>query len=139
MIVLDTNIISELMRTNPAREVVNWLDAQASETVFITSVTVAEISYGLEALPAGKRYHALQSRFQRFVTQAFQERILNFNQEAAYSYGKLMAHRKRVGRPMSVPDGQIAAIALVRDMTLVTRNIKDFDCIELDLINPFSD
>ena len=138
MILLDTNVVSELMRNSPSDHVLDWLDSQASETLFLSTVTLAEISYGLKCLPQGKHSQSLNTRFKQFIKQAFEQRIISFDREAAYCYGELMAYRKRVGRPMSSLDGQIAAVAQANTMVLATRNIKDFNSLDLEIINPFS-
>jgi hypothetical protein len=137
MIVIDTNIVSEVMKVAPNPIVLNWLNHQITENLHMTTVTISEISYGLSVLPKGKRRRGLLTRFQQFVRIAFQDRLLNFGELAAYAYGDIMAHQKKCGRPMSVPDGQIAAIAQVNGCALATRNIRDFSDTGLLLINPF--
>jgi toxin FitB len=135
MIVVDTNVISEAMRPQPAASVLNWLNNQDGNQLFITTVTLAEIGYGLRILPEGLRRRQLQSRFEQFVEQAFEERVLDFTASAARAYAEIMGHRKEAGRPMSLPDGQIASIA--HRFAIATRNIKDFEGCGLELINPF--
>jgi predicted nucleic acid-binding protein len=137
MIVLDTNVVSETMRVSPSTVVLDWLNSRATSSLFLTSVTIAEIEYGLKSLPEGRRRRSLTERFGRFITQAFEERIMNFDQHAARVYGDIMAHRKRIGRPMSVQDGQIAAMARLKGFSLATRNTRDFLDCEIELINPF--
>ncbi len=138
MILLDTNIISELMKTTPHPSVLAWINQQLNDTLFICSITVAEISYGLKVLPIGQRQKLLETRFEQFTTQAFYERILSFTTVAAHLYGEIMGYRKTLGRPLSILDGQIAAIALANNMAVATRNIKDFNDCGLELINPFN-
>lgn len=111
MIVVDTNVISEVMRLRPSPPVLNWLNAQDSNHLFITTVSLAEIGYGLRVLPDGQRRWQLHSRFEQFIAQAFEERVLDFTASAARAYAGIMGHRKEVGRPMSLLDGQIASIA----------------------------
>lgn len=137
MILLDTNIISEMMRPSPTIEVMTWLDAQKKEALFISSVTIAEITYGLHILPEGKRRKDLLDAFQQIITKLFKYRILTFDERAAYVYGEIMGHRKKLGKPLSVPDGQIAAIAHLNNAILATRNVRDFNHCHLKLINPF--
>jgi hypothetical protein len=137
MIVIDTNIISEVMRPQPSPAVTNWLNAQNSNDLYMTSVTLAEIGYGLRVLPEGQRRWQLSSRFEQFVAQAFEERVLDFTATAARAYAEIMGHRKEMGQPMSLPDGQIAAIAHAAGFAVATRNIKDFQDCGLELINPF--
>jgi len=137
MILLDTNVISEMMKKAPSPQVIEWMDQQPGSELFISAVTVAEIIYGLKALPAGNRRHFLETAFNKVVQEAFEHRVLSFNEIAASYYGKIMSHRKALGRPLSILDGQIAAIALAHGASLATRNIKDFKDCKLELINPF--
>jgi len=137
MIVVDTNVISEVMRPQPTPAVLNWLNAQDGNRLFITSVTLAEIGYGLRILPEGQRRWQLQSRFKQFIAQAFEERVLDFTAAAARAYAEIMGHRKEIGRAMSLPDGQIASIAHAHGFAVATRNIKDFEDCGVELINPF--
>jgi predicted nucleic acid-binding protein len=137
VIVLDTNVISEVMRPHPSEAVVTWLNQQPGTNLFITSISLAEIGYGLRILADGQRRRILQNRFEQFVTQGFEYRILNFDVAAAHIYSEIMGHQKEIGSPMSFPDGQIAAITLVNHFILATRNIKDFKHCGLDLVNPF--
>jgi hypothetical protein len=137
MIVVDTNVISEVMRPQPSATVLNWLNAQDSNRLFITTVTLAEIGYGLRILPEGQRRWQLHNRFEQFIAQAFEDRVLDFTASAARDYAELMGHRKEVGRPMNLPDGQIAGIAHAHGFSVATRNIRDFEDCGLELINPF--
>jgi predicted nucleic acid-binding protein len=137
MIIADTNIISELMKASPSLKVINWLDKQDSAQLYITTITIAEISYGLNALPAGNKRQGLENSFNKALRDAFSNRVFQFTDSAAFIYGKIMANRKKLGRPLNVLDGQIAAIALIHAATLSTRNINDFLDCELDLVNPF--
>lgn len=137
MIVLDTNIISEMMAAHPEVAVINWLNDQNAVTLFVSTITIAEISYGLRLLPKGQRHRLLQDRFERFIEQAFEQRILNFDEAAARVYGEVMGYRKEIGRPLSVPDGQIASIARMHGFAVATRNIKDFKDCGVEVINPF--
>jgi predicted nucleic acid-binding protein len=138
MILLDTNVISAVMAPAPPMRVVKWLDDQHSDVLYLSTVTIAEIAYGIRVLPDGKRRRALLTRFDGFVTTGFEQRILDFDTQSAYEYAELMAHRRRIVRPMSVPDGQIAAIARYHRMVVATRNVRDFEECGLDLIDPFS-
>ncbi len=139
MIVLDTNIISEIMRPKPDDTVIEWLNQQNSLDLFVNSISIAEISYGLYVLPNGKRKQQLQTRFEQFINNGFQFRILTFDEQAARMYGKVMGEAKRTGHPMSIADGQIAAIALTNDFAVATRNIKDFSYCGVRLVNPFNE
>ena len=137
MIVIDTNVISEVMKPSPSLAVLEWLNQQNSNSLFVSTITLGEIEYGLRILPAGKRRYDLKERFEQFMFQAFRQRILVFDEAAARSYGEVMGHRKELGRPMSVPDGQIAAIARSRGFAIATRNTSDFEECGVDLFNPF--
>jgi predicted nucleic acid-binding protein len=137
MILLDTNIISEMMKPNPAVNVSTWLDQQEIIQLFITTITIAEISYGLAALPNGQRRTFLEEAFNKAILEAFKYRILNFDEPAAHLYGRIMGQRKKQGRPLSIPDGQILAIACSQKSLIATRNIQDFIDSGADLINPF--
>lgn len=137
MILLDTNIISELMRPKPEEKVLTWLNEQESRDLFVSTISIAEISYGLHVLPEGHRRNVLKNAFGRAVQLGFLHRILSFDEAAAREYGKIMAIRKAMGRPLGVPDGQIAAIAYSQKMRLATRNVKDFVDCGLQLVNPF--
>ena len=137
MIILDTNIVSEFMTSPPASQVLEWLNNQNITSLYLTTVTIAEISNGLNIMPKGKRHDLLAERFEQFKQTAFEQRILPFDDGAARSYGILMGHRRQLGRPMSTLDGQIAAIADANNCHLATRNIKDFEHCQITLINPF--
>jgi predicted nucleic acid-binding protein len=136
MIVLDTNIISEVVKPSPSADVISWLNAQESVDLCVTTITLGEISYGIEALPDRKRRSTLAVTLDRFIERAFGDRILVFDRESAKEYGWLMANRRRLGRRLAAPDGQIAAIARRHRFQLATRNVKDFDECGVDLINP---
>ena len=137
MILLDTNVVSEVMKTRPAEAVVAWLNGQDSEKLHVSAITIGEIAYGLRILPEGKRRSGLRERFERFVTLAFDQRVLAYDESAARIYGDLMGDRKELGLPMSVPDGQIAAIARLNHLAVATRNVLDFEYCGIDVVNPF--
>jgi len=138
MIVLDTNVISEMQGRTHSERVLTWLDAYDVETLFLTTITVAEMRYGLELLDDGRRKTALISGFSRIESE-FIGRMLGFSPSAAYSYGVLAAERKKAGRPMETKDAMIAAICLANGATLATRNTRDFEGLDLKLVNPFED
>ncbi|MDZ7753680.1 MAG: type II toxin-antitoxin system VapC family toxin [Gammaproteobacteria bacterium] len=138
MILLDTNVVSEVMKTRPAEAVVKWFNGQHSEKLYVSSITIGEISYGLRILPDGKRRSGLRERFERFVALAFDQRVLAYDESAARIYGDLMGDRKELGLPMSVPDGQIAAIARLNHLAVATRNVADFENCGIDVVNPFA-
>lgn len=137
-LLLDTNVLSELMRENPAPEVMAWLDRQPETALMTTRITQAEILAGIAVLPAGKRRDALASGADQLFAQDFRGRCLDFGGLAAEQYAFIRAQRQRAGRPISTEDAQIAAIALAANLPLVTRNTKDFDGIDgLQIINPW--
>jgi len=137
MIIVDTNVVAEMMRASPAQEVVSWLNDQDAATLFLTTITIGEIGYGLEILPRGKRRLQLEQGFERVVAEAFAGRILAFDEEAARHYGVVMGRRKEIGRPLGVLDGQIASIARASGFAVATRNARDFDEVGVEVINPF--
>jgi hypothetical protein len=139
MIILDTNVVSEFMTSPPASQVLNWLNNQDVASLYLSTITIAEIGYGLRAMPEGKRRKLLSERFEQFVDSAFSERLLSFDESAARIYGEIMCHCKEIGRPMSSLDGQIAAIARSRGFSVATRNIKDFELCQIELVNPFDE
>jgi toxin FitB len=137
MLVLDTNVISEVMRPQPSPAVLVWLNQQQSSQVYITTISIAEIGYGLRILADGQRRRLLQSRFDQFIGHGFDSRILDFDRPAAEAYAEIMAFRKEIGSSISFPDAQIAAITWVSRFILATRNTKDFEQCGIGLINPF--
>lgn len=137
MILLDTNVLSEMMRPSPEPSVIEWLNQRETVTLYVSTITLAEIGYGLNVLPKGKRRRSLETRFEQFVSAGFEHRIVDFDARAARAYGEVMGHRKRLGRPMGILDGQIAAIARVRDFAVATRNVRDFEGCKLQVLNPF--
>ena len=137
MIILDTNVLSELMKAQPERSVVRWIGEHKATNLFITTLTQAEILYGLEILPAGKRRTALKAAATSMFEQDFFKRILPFDTNAAQLFATIAVKRRKIGLPISQIDAQIAAIALSHHATLATRNIKDFEECNLNLINPF--
>lgn len=139
MLIIDTNVVSEMMRPEPSRRVIGWLSRQTASDVHMTALTVAEISYGLETMPNGRRQRDLDARFRQVLESGFSGRILAFDAATGLVYGKIMAARRDEGRPMSVVDGQIAAIAKVNAAVLATRNVTDYVGCDIALVNPFED
>lgn len=138
MILLDTSVLSELMRREPDPAVVAWLDSQSAHDVYVSAVTRAEIELGIALLPDGRRKQELQTAAARMFAE-FSGRCLAFDGQAATRYAGLVAARTRAGRPISVEDGQIAAIALAGGLALATRNVADFDGVDgLLLLDPFT-
>jgi len=140
MILLDSNVLSELMRPNPDPHVIRWLDEKSEWDLWISAVTVAEIQLGISLLPAGNRRKLLLDLSEQMFQENFPGRCLPFDYEAAFEYALIVAERKHQGHPIHVEDAQIAAIARTANLTLATRNTKDFSGIkELKLINPWED
>ena len=137
MIFLDTNVISEMMKKLPDAKVMAWVDQHKAAELFITTITIAEIEYGINILPEGNHKYSIETSFNKTVKDAFKHRIFSFDEPAAHLYGSIMSNRKKIGRPLSVLDGQIAAIALAHGAAIATRNIRDFVDCHLTLINPF--
>jgi hypothetical protein len=137
MILLDTNVVSEVMKARPAEAVIGWLNTQPSNRLFVSAVTIGEIAYGLHILPDGKRRAGLHERFERFIALAFDQRVLGYDERAARIYGELMGERRELGRPMSIPDGQIAAIARRDHLAMATRNVFDVEGCGIEVVNPF--
>lgn len=126
------------MRVTPSKAVLNWLNGRDAALLYLTTITIAEIVYGLRILADGKRRRLLADSFERFVAKAFVQRILCFDEPAARCYGDIMGRCKEMGRPISVPDGQILAIGRAQGFAIATRNSKDFEDCGTDLINPFN-
>ncbi|MEU7477459.1 type II toxin-antitoxin system VapC family toxin [Lentzea sp. NPDC042327] len=139
MIVLDTNVVSELMRQVPNDEVVRWVDRYPADEVFITAVTAAELAYGVERMPDGQRKSALAVKVSELLAEDFQGQILPFDGVAATYYGEIAAEREEQGSPISMADAQIAAICRRFAACLATRNIKDFADTGITLLNPWRD
>ena len=139
MIVLDTNVISELMRRQTDERVLNWVDAQDQDDLFATAVAVGEILYGIARLPEGKRKSDLRAAANETFDVDFTDRILAFDKAAAEHYGHVVSQRERRGRPISMADALIAPICLSYSASLATRNIADFEGVGLELIDPWSD
>jgi predicted nucleic acid-binding protein len=137
MIVLDTNVISALMRKEPEKPVVSWLDAQPAASIWITAITVMEIRFGLHSMPKGRRQDALLRSFELMLKSMIEGRIASFDAEAGIHAAELMAQRKRVGRPAEVRDTMIAGIVLANRAALATRNTQHFKDLPLTLINPW--
>ena len=137
MFLLDTNVISELMKTPADKNVVAWADDQSVSSLYISAVTHAEIHLGIELKPEGKRKTELRERAERILAR-LDKRILSFDKYDAIRFATIVAERRRLGRPIHHNDAQIAATAVEERLTLVTRNTKDFEHIEgLNLLNPW--
>lgn len=137
MILLDTNVISELVRTAPEARVEAYLRRHRSEAMFTAAICLAEIRYGLARLPAGRRRDDLAMSVEAFLTGGFEDRILPFNAACAGLYGLIRAEREARGLPIEVEDAMIAATARAHGATLATRNVADFEFCGITVVNPW--
>ena len=137
MVVVDTNVLSELMKPLPASEVVGWMNAWPVSQLNTTTITMAEVLYGIEILPAGKRRNDMQQRLEIMFQGKFAGRILTFDIPAARAFAEISARRRTMGRPILEIDAQIAAIARSRGASVATRNIRDFEDCGVALIDPW--
>jgi predicted nucleic acid-binding protein len=138
MIILDTNVLSALMRTKPEAAVVAWLDRQPAESVWITSITVFETRFGLALLPKGRRRQVLETAFVQLLEEDLQNRVLEFDSAAAVEAATLAAVRQRAGRPVDMRDTQIAGIALAHRAQIATRNVRHFTDLTVAVIDPWN-
>ena len=138
MVVLDTNVVSELMRLTPDRSVMTWFSAQHSAELYLTAVTEAELRAGAAILPAGRRRDRLAAEIDAMVREDFAGRVLPFDSAAARAYGAIAAARRSLGRPILEADCQIAAIARTTGAAVATRNRADFDHCGIALIDPWT-
>jgi toxin FitB len=137
LIILDTNVISELARPAPDLGVLSWLDSLPIDETAITAITAAELLYGIRRLPDGRRKAELSETVRAIIDTDFHGRVEPFDARAAGHYADLVTGRERAGRPITMPDAQIAAICLVNRATLATRNAPDFTDTGVDLVNPW--
>ena len=137
MIILDTNVLSELMRPKPSAQVVLWVEKQHAAELFTTSITEAEIFYGIELLRSGKRREGLQAAAEAMFEEEFAGRVLAFDSEAARAFATIAARRREHGKPISHPDAQIASIVKLLGAALATRNVADFEGCEIHVIDPW--
>jgi toxin FitB len=137
VIILDTNVVSELMRPLPSKAIAKSLSPYPAQDLCTTTVTLAEILYGIEILPAGKRKRELLAGAGRLFQIVLEGRILSFDEPAAQRFSQIAADRRRCGRPIAELDAQIAAIAHVHSATLATRNTTDFEGCGVRLVNPW--
>ncbi len=138
MIVLDTNILSELMKPEPESKVLYWFQRQVSASLFTTTISQAEILYGVALLPEGKRRAELEKAVEGLFEEDFFERLLSFDKVAAQCYATIVVGRRQMGRPISQSDAQIAAIAHSRGAAIATRNDLDFTDCHIEVINPWN-
>jgi predicted nucleic acid-binding protein len=137
MIVLDTNVLSETLKPVPSQAVLQWLAAQERIAIFITSVTQAEVLYGVESLPAGKRRVRLHDAIENLFMNEFQGRILSFDEDSARLFPGIVSIRKRLGRPISQFDAMIASICRSRSAAIATRNVDDFLHCGISIVDPW--
>ena len=137
MIVIDTNVLSELMRPTPSELVRNWVQRQYAEQLFTTTITQAEMLFGIALLPEGRRRSALAAAARQMFAEDFAGRVLAFDAAAAEAFAPIAAARRQQGRPMGAFDAQIAAIAASRGAALASRNVSDFLDCGLTVINPW--
>ena len=138
MIILDTNVLSALMRMVPEARVVAWLDRQPAQSVWITSITLFEAYLGLALLPSGRRRRTLEAAFARLLQEDLENRVLDFDSAAATEAASLAAARQKNGRPVDLRDTQIAGIALARRATLATRNVRHFRDLRILIVDPWA-
>jgi predicted nucleic acid-binding protein len=137
LIILDTNVLSALMQKAPEPLVVDWLDQQPAESVWITSVTLFEARLGLALLPAGRRRKVLEAAFNQLLLEDLEGRVLDFDRPSAEAAAALAAERQRKGRAVDIRDTQIAGIVIARRAKLATRNIKHFSDLKVEVVNPW--
>jgi toxin FitB len=137
MTILDTNVVSEIMRPVPAPVVLQWISDQISEELHVTAITMAEILYGIELLPRGKCQEILRAGAEQLFRVIFTDRILTFDARAAREFSLIASSRRKQGRPMSEFDAQIAAIARAKNAVIATRDTDDFEGCGVKLVNPW--
>jgi toxin FitB len=138
MVVLDTNVLSELMQQRANPVVQRWLDRQAELSVWTTSITIFEIRYSIELLPRSRRRASLEAEFERLIEDDIQGRIVPFDAQAATVAAGLMAERQRTGRSGDLRDTMIAGIVIASHATLATRNIRHFDDLSVPVVDPWA-
>jgi predicted nucleic acid-binding protein len=138
MIVLDTNVVSAIMREEPDLLAAAWLDRQRFESLWITKFTIFEIRYGIEILEKGRRQKRLEDKFERSLADYFHERILSVDEAAVRAGARFAARRRRAGRMSDFQDATIAGIVITRDAELATRNIRHFDDPAIRVVNPWA-
>lgn len=137
-ILLDTNVVSELMRVSPSAAVAAWVADRPLEDLFFSAVSEAELRHGAAILPAGRRRDALVFRIEAMLRDAFEDRVLPFDSDAARAYGNIAAARRATARPFAPADCQIAAIAASRGMAVATRNVRDFEGMGVQIVDPWA-
>jgi predicted nucleic acid-binding protein len=138
LIILDTNVVSEAIKVGRDPAVVAWLDGQSAETLYLTATSLSELSIGVEILPPGKRKDGLSAGLTDLLAKLFGSRILPFDREAAIAYGALVGAARTAGKAVSMPDGQIGAIASVHKFTVATRDSAPFVALRIPVVNPWA-
>lgn len=136
MILLDTNVVSEPLKSRPSSKVIEWLDSQAAETLHLSTVSYAELRFGVLRLPHGKRKNDLAAEVEQ-VLRLFRDRTLTFDLEAAEHLAQILARTEKIGRKIPAPDAYIAAIAMTRGFAVATRNVDHFRDTGVSVINPW--
>lgn len=137
MFLIDTNVISELMRATPAPSVLSWFSTQDPSSLYLSAVTEAELRTGIAILPVGQRRDGLKAALDATIAEDFEGRILPFDTDAAKTYAEIASMRRAAGRPIADADCQIAAIARAARAVVATRNLRDFEGCGIDLVNPW--
>jgi predicted nucleic acid-binding protein len=137
MILLDTNVVSEATRVQPDARVRQWLNGQSAQALFLCTPVLAELRYGIERLPGGRKRNALE-RAIADLEDGFRDRILPVDRATAHEYGRVVAIRDGLGKPVSTMDALIAAVARVHRAAIATRDVGDFEQLDLSLVNPFA-
>ncbi len=137
-VLLDTNVVSELLRPSPNPIVEGWVAGRQAADLNFSAVGEAELRYGVAVLPAGRRRDALALAIEAILREDFEDRVLPFDSAAAREYADIAASRRAAGRPVAPADCQIAAIARSRDLTVATRNVRDFADMEIELVDPWA-
>ncbi len=137
MIVLDTNVVSELMRPDPAPAVDAWVAGRPAESLFFSAVGEAELRYGVAIMPAGRRRNRVGGEIEAMLSEDFEGRVLPFDTRAARAYAEIAAACRAIGRPVAQADCQIGAIAQARGMAVATRNVRHFEHMGIDVIDPW--
>ena len=138
MILLDTNVLSGLMQRVPDQQLVEWLDDQSVESIWTTAITVFEVRMGLEPLAPGRRQRRLEQAFDQLLAEHLEGRIQAFDRTAAMAAGTIAANQQRASRTLEIRDLQIAGIATARRASVATRNVRHFEGLGLDVIDPWS-
>jgi predicted nucleic acid-binding protein len=137
MIILDTNVVSEPLKPSGNSAVLEWLDEQDIETLYLTAITVAELRFGIAALPLGKRKHRLEEDFEKGILALFKGIILPFDEEATVAYARIRAKAKAEGKAIGITDGFIAAIAMQHNFAVATRDVSPFVAAGVSVIDPW--